>query len=690
MARWPTQRAVVALVCFLCPALPAAAAGAPSPTPAQEDDLEEVVVFGRGERQIGVAAAASEGVVAGADLSVRPMLRVAELLEAVPGMIAAQHSGSGKANQYFLRGFQLDHGTDFTTYIDGMPWNLRTHGHGQGYLDVNGLIPEVIDRIEYRKGPYRADIGDFALAGASFMSTIDRLQQPFVAVEGGQYNWGRVAGGGSMPLGSGELTAIGQWKTYDGPWQLPENLQHLSMWSKYAQPTDLGMLKITLSGYRATWHPTEQAPEASVGTSACADVFCALDETAFGRTLRWISTAQLEADHWKASAYAQYYDWHMVSDPTYDYQINQFDRRWTAGGRYENHLLRGERFELTAGGEIRYDRIDKVGFDHTDGGVLVGNIIDNSVREASIAMYSEATWRPTPELRVLAGLRADAYDFQAGRNPAAGPDTVSGKANDQKVSPKLGAAYTLNDNIELYANWGRGFHSNDARGAVNEVTPVPGLVGGSGHEGGARYELGTFNITATYWWLDLSSELIFVGDANAVEPKSGARRRGYELVAFWRPVPWLGLDAVYTHSRARYKDVQEDPDFDAGNPQLAQLTGRFVEGGVESAGEFGASAVKGRWEASTRLRYLGPYPLVPSGTKRAKSEAMLNFRLAYKPGNFTIYGELLNVFDANGKDIEYYYPSFIPGVTPAGTEQATRLSRAEEPRTVRLGVKYSF
>jgi outer membrane receptor protein involved in Fe transport len=681
----PTVTFAVAQALGISSAMAAAA-----PAASTDHEMDEVVVFGRGEKQIGVAEAASEGVVAGADLSVRPMLRVAELLEAVPGMIAAQHSGSGKANQYFLRGFQLDHGTDFTTYIDGMPWNLRTHGHGQGYLDVNGLIPEVVDRIEYRKGPYRADIGDFALAGASFMTTIERLKQPFIAVEGGEYGWGRVAGGGTTSLGAGELTAIGQWKTYDGPWELKENLQHYSMWGKYAQPTGLGMLELTLSGYRATWRPTEQAPEASVGTAACEDVFCALDDSAFGKTVRWIGTAKLSGENWTASAYAQHYDWHMLSDPTYDYQINQFDRRWTVGGRYQNQLLHGEHLDLTVGAEGRYDQIGKVGYDHTNAGVFDENIIDNSAHEGSISLYSEATWKPTTQLRLTAGLRADAYNFHVGLNSGAGPDTVNGNANDQRVSPKLGAAYTLTDNIELYANWGQGFHSNDARGVVNDTTPVPGLVKGEGHEGGARFEVGTFNITATYWWLDLASELIFVGDANAVEPKAGATRRGYELVAFWRPVPWLGLDAVYTHSRARYKATQEDPDFDASDPQLSLLTGRFVEGGVESAGEFGASAVKGRWEVSTRLRYLGPYPLVPSNTKRADSEVMVNLRVAYKPGNFTIYGELLNVFDADGKDIEYYYPSFIPGVSPAGTEQATFLSRAEEPRTLRVGVKYSF
>ncbi len=167
-------------------------------------NLDAIVVFGRGELKIGVAQAASEGTVAGSDLLVRPLLRVAELLEAVPGMVAAQHSGSGKANQYFLRGFNLDHGSDFTTYIDDVQMNFRTHGHGQGYLDLNGLIPEVVDREDYRKGPYQGDGGDFALAGAAYMSTINGYDRPWVAAEGGQYGYRRIAAGGSAKdLGAG-------------------------------------------------------------------------------------------------------------------------------------------------------------------------------------------------------------------------------------------------------------------------------------------------------------------------------------------------------------------------------------------------------------------------------------------------------------------------------------------------------
>jgi outer membrane receptor protein involved in Fe transport len=657
-----------------------------SRTPAAQDEqLSEVVVFGRGEELIGTADAASEGAVAGADLSVRPMLRVAELLEAVPGMIAAQHSGSGKANQYFLRGFNLDHGTDFTTYVDGMPWNMRSHGHGQGYLDVNGLIPEVVDRIDYRKGPYRADGGDFALAGAAYMTTIDRLAEPFVAVEAGQYGWGRLAGGGTTTLGGGDLTGLAQLKTYDGPWQRGENLKHGSLWTKFTQDVATGRLELSLSGYHATWRPTEQSPEDSIGTAECPDRFCSLDKTATGRTDRWILTGHYETPEWSATAYAQRYDWNMISDPTYDFQIDQFDHRWTVGGRARRDFFTGQPVELMAGTELRYDAASSVGVDHTEQGEFLENIGDNSIKESSVAAYSEATWHATDRLRLTGGLRADYYHFDVARNADAGPATVAGKKSDTQLSPKIAIAWSLNEMVEFYGNWGRGFHSNDARGVVNTDPDfqVPGLVRGTGREGGVRFEVGTLKFTTTYWWLNVDSELIFVGDSNAVEPKSGGKRRGLELVAFWKPVQWLGIDAVYTHSRARYRELQDEND--PPDPRT-----NHIEGAVESAGELGISAVRGGWEVSGRLRYLGPYPLVPDDSRRADDESMVNLRLAYKIRRVQFYGELLNVFDHKGNDIRYYYSTFVPGVTPVGTQTETYLSRAEEPRTFRLGIKYSL
>jgi outer membrane receptor protein involved in Fe transport len=635
------------------------------------DVLEEVVVFARGEALIGKAGAASEGAVGGADLSVRPLLRVAELLEAVPGLIAVQHSGSGKANQYFLRGFNLDHGTDFTTLIDDVPMNMRTHGHGQGYLDVNGLIPEVIDRIDYRKGTYRADIGDFSMAGSSFMTTI-RDVTPFIALEDGAYGWRRAAAGASMDVGDGRLMGVAQWKTYDGPWELPEDLQHQSMWAKYVRPLGSNTLELSLSGYHAQWRPTEQIPERAIGTSVCEDAFCTLDPTASGETLRWIGAARLLGDGWRASLWAQYYDWHMLSNATYDFQINQFDRRWIGGGRFQRELQLSDTLSLTAGVETRYDDIGNVGLQHTDAGRALEDISRVAVNETSVGAYSEVQWQPLDRMRVTAGLRADYFDFDV---RARMPGLDEGSADDSAVSPKIAAAYRITANVELYANWGRGFHSNDARGVVNTATPLQGLSKGEGEEVGARFELGAFNITTTYWWLSLDSELKFVGDSNSVEPGPATDRRGYEVVAFWRPLSWVAMDAVWTGSRARYVN---SPD------------GSYVAGAVENAGELGVSLVRDVWEASLRVRYLGKYPLIEDNSLRAEAETGVNVRAAWKPGRLTVYAEVLNILDEDGKDIVYFYGANVAGLDPPGEQVEGRVSRAEEPRTLRVGVKYAF
>jgi outer membrane receptor protein involved in Fe transport len=664
---------------------PAAPSGAPASSGGSQpgETPEEIVVFGRGLELLGTAEAASEGSVGGADLLVRPMLKVAELLESVPGLVAVQHSGSGKANQYFLRGFNLDHGTDFTAVVDGMPWNLRSHGHGQGYLDINGMMPEVVERIDYRKGTYRADLGDFSMAGAAFITTVSDFDQPFVALEGGDYGWQRLAGGGTLKLdNNATLTGMAEHKSYDGPWELPEHLNHTALWGKYGRQTDWGNLAVTAWGYDATWRPTEQIPERAIGTAACENEFCSLDSTSTGRTTRWITTATLDGDKWRASAYAQYYDWQMQSDPTYDFQLNQFDRRWTTGGRYNRTVIQTKDLEVNVGGDFRYDDIGNVGVDHWDQGAYVENIAKNAIREGSIGAYAEASWQPTDKLRLLGGLRGDFYNFDVTAN---NDHSFAGNENDSLASPKVGLAYEVTKSAELYANWGKGFHSNDARGVVNVDSQVQGLSPGTGYEGGARFSLGALKLTAAYFWLNLDSELVFVGDSNAVEPKGASKRSGYEVTWFWKPLTWLGIDAVYTGNRARYVD---NPD------------GPFIEQAVEHSGQVGIAMTHNKWEASARLRYLGSYALVPDNSQRASPEKDLNLRGAYTMGKVQIYGEVLNAIDERGKDIVYWYPAYVAGVDPPGQTSEDidcdsgavncRVSRAEEPRTVRLGVKIRF
>jgi hypothetical protein len=658
-------------------------AGMCQPAAAAEDEavatasgVEEVVVFGRGEAKIGIAHAASEGAVAGSDLLVRPLLRTAELLEAVPGLIAAQHSGTGKANQYFLRGFNLDHGSDFTTYIDDVQMNFRTHGHGHGYLDLNGLIPEIIEREDYRKGPYRADGGDFALAGAAYMTTKDAYDRPWIAGEYGARGHRRVAAGGTTTdPGGGRLTLVAEFKAYDGPWEQPEHLRHYAAFAKYERPTTLGDFEATVHAYRGAWKPTEQIPERIVGSPICPDVFCSPDPTATGDTNRLVLNARLLGRGWKANVYAQVYDWDMYSNPTYanadgsSAQIHQFDRRWVLGLKAERTFVVSDELEFRVGTENRYDDVGKVGVVGSDARRFVQSFGLYEVREASGSAFAEATWRPTAALRIIGGLRGDAYWADISARDAAAAALGEGEADDAIVSPKISLAYALSERLELYANWGRGFHSNDARGTV-AATPVPLLVKGTGEEVGARAQLGRLTVTAAYYRLRLGSELRFVGDSNAVEPTGASRRRGYEVVAFWKPLPWLALDANYSASHARYSN------------------GDHIPNAFENALAGGISLVSDTWEGSVRVRHLGPSPLVEDNSVRDKGSTVVNLRAARKFANLEIYGDVLNVLDSRDKDIAYFYESYVPRFDAAPVEG--RLSRVVEPRTVRLGATYRF
>ncbi|MFT5578432.1 MAG: outer membrane receptor protein involved in Fe transport [Paraglaciecola psychrophila] len=643
---------------------------------AQTSMIEETLFFGRAAHQIGEAGAASEGSVGGADLAIRPLLQVAELLEAVPGMVAVQHSGSGKANQYFMRGFNLDHGTDFTNSIDSVPINLRSHGHGRGYLDVNGLIPETVERIDYSKGTYSASSGDFSMAGRSQMHSIDRFEESFISAEGGSNGWQRLAVGSSVAVADGTLTGIIQHKAYHGPWQSEEDLDHKSLWIKYIKDLELGTLSASLSGYSARWSPTEQIPESAIATTAtvpaqgidigdvvCKNAYCSLFE-AEGKTDRVIATLQLDADSWHGALYLQSYDWEMSSNPTYDAPLNQFDKRTIIGGHLRHRYQLTEALTARTGVEFRYDDIDNVGVSHASGNA------QNAIEEGSAAVYGELEWQVTNDLRIRPGLRADYYDFDVSDKNGLSEE---GHATDSLLSPKLALAYTLNDTLEFYANWGRGFHSNDARGVVNETDPVEGLAAGTGYETGLRYEHDGLRLTATLWWLNLDSELIFVGDDNSVEAKGGSRREGVEIVAFWQPNDWLAIDAVYAVSDARFTD----PDI-AGEDH--------VDGSIEDSGQIGFTLAFGEWDVSTRVRYLGEYALLPNNSERAKSATSVNIRAARAFGDLSVYGEILNATDSDSKDIVYYYSTNVAGLGP----DEGRVSRAKEPRSYRMGLRYNF
>jgi outer membrane receptor protein involved in Fe transport len=698
-ARWLASSAACALVALGAPAMAKEAAAADASASAadensdadasaaeapgdQKESQTTIVVYGRGEKRIGTAGAASEGGVAGADIAVRPFLRPGELLESTPGLIATQHSGGGKANQFFLRGFNLDHGTDYALSIDDFPVNFRTHGHGQGYLDVQGLIPEIVKRVDYRKGPYRADTGDFGFVGSSMITTNDKMD-PFVLAEGGSYNYWRFVVGGSVPVAGGDLLAVAQAKFNDGPWQLPEKFHAYSTFFKYSHPLGDGKIQVSLNTYDSTWQPTEQIPERVFGTPLCADRFCSLDPTLRGKTEREVLTANYLSDSWKVTAYAQHYDWYLynnftffLDDPVNGDQRKQYEKRWTYGGRVEHTFTLRDNLTLKTGAEGRIDDIGPIGLDATNARQYLYTYASFMANERSLGLYAEAVWKPIDRLMVIGGLRQDFYHFKT--TPVGGA-SWGGTVNADILTPKIGANFQVADGIAVYANWGQGFHSNDARGVTNPVSPAPGLVKGEFHEGGARFERGGLILTAVYWWSSIDSELIFVGDSGAVEPSDPGRRRGYELTGFWKPNSWLALDAVWTGSHSRFANEPEGQN--------------YVPGALESSGELGASAIFSKWNVSGRVRYLGPHALIEDNSERGKPTTLVNLRAAWTPqhalgGGFEVYAELLNALGSKADDIDYVYATRLPGEPLGGIEGVN--SRIVEPRQVRVGLRKTF
>jgi hypothetical protein len=663
-------QSAICLAAALVPAGVARAADARAPDGGPDAGI---VVYGRSEHRIGMAVAASEGAIAGADIANRPLLRPAELLEAVPGLIASQHSGGGKANQYFLRGFNLDHGTDFALSIDDMPMNLRTHGHGQGYLDVGGLIPEAVARIDYRKGPYRADAGDFAFVGAARITTRDTMK-PEVTAELGSFGYRRLVGGGSVGIGEADLLLLGQWKEYDGPWALPEAMRSFSGLAKLSAATGLGKLSASLSVYRARWRPTEQIPERAIGT-LLPDRFGTLDPSLSGRTDRQVLTVSIKGDDLRATLWAQRYDWSLFSnftyfldDPVNGDQLRQHETMWGLGGKVERDVRLAQGLTLTAGAEFRHDDIGSVGLDQSTAGVVRAVRSDFAVRESSAAIYGELVWKPSPLVQLQAALRSDGYRFRVRAKSGA---AWSGDRDAGLVTTKFGASINPAPGLAFYGNIGEGFHSNDARGVTAPSSPAPALVRGRFIEGGLRYEAGNLVLTANHWWSRIGSELIYVGDSGAVEPSGAGKRRGYELTLFWRPAPWMAVDAVWTGAKSRFSDL----------PTGANR----IPGALESSGELGLSVNRQRWNAALRVRRLGPHALTEDNRERGKPTTLVNLRLGLEAGRWELFADLLNLLNSRGHDVEYIYATRLPGEPPEGVEG--RNSRTVEPRQLRLGVR---
>lgn len=669
-----------------------AAAEPPDTSTHREEGIDRIVVRGRAEDLVGVAETASSGRVGRDEIARIPFLRAGELLETVPGLIATQHSGTGKANQFFLRGFNLDHGTDFSTFVEGVPLNLPTHGHGHGYLDTNAVIPELVDTVAFRKGPYHADVGDFSSAGTARVDYVRRLDGPFVTAGFGANGYSRTLAAASPSVAGGDLLLAAEMQFYDGPWKLDEDLEKFNGFGKWTRGDAAAGVSVFVGGYESSWRATDQIPRRAVADGG-VDRLGFIDDDLGGRTARHTASVRLWRgleEQTRAHLWFTHYDFDLWSNFTYFLEhpergdeFQQFDRRSVYGlDAARDFLVTTNAVDLfaTVGVQARHDDIDAVGLTQTEDRTARGVLRRDRVAVTNGAVWGTVETELRPWLRGFVGLRADGHRFEVDATLPAN----SGSETDAIVSPKAGLAFGPWASTELYASYGRGYHSNDARGTTIAIDPADGaaaervdpLVATQGAEVGIRTtRVPGLHSTVALWWLEVDSELLFVGDAGATESSRASRRIGVEWTNHWRPTSWLTFDLDVTLTESRYRD-------DDGS-------GRHVPGAVESTVAGGAAVDFGDGPfGALRVRHFGERALVENGAVRSDPTTLVNARAGWRWPSLALTVDVLNLLDSRDDDITYFYASRLPGEPDGGVEDVH--FHPVEPRTARVYLTWWF
>ena len=703
MARFPGLQtrlyfstAALALGALAGIATPAHADAADSPPYSPAD--QPITVVGHYQTTIGQTDAASAGTVQGELLAEMPLLRPGEALETVPGLVVTQHSGDGKANQYFLRGYNLDHGTDFASSVDGVPVNMPTNAHGQGYSDINFLIPELVERIDYRKGPYFAENGDFSAAGSADIHYRDRLDHGIAAITGGSYDYGRLLLARSFDLGTTgpRLLAAGELLHENGPWTTPEKLHKTNLLLRLSDGDAKNGWSIDAIHYRAHWNATDQVPLELIESGALGR-FSALDPTDGGNSGRDIVSGEWHHSagnaYTSARAFYQHARLRLWSDFTYyenagngapdpllpTDQFSQAETREVIGGALAQgwqHGLGGRESVTEIGTQVRHDAID-VSLTNTQSRVVFATVSDDHVSETTLGVYAKNTTHWAPWLRSVVGVRFDNLwlDRQARVTPA-----NSGHASVSLASPKASLIFGPFARTEIFLSAGRGFHSNDARGVIGAADPAPALVKAFGKEIGLRTEIVPgLQSSAALWTLDSDSELVYSADEGTTEPNGASRRWGVEWNNHYAAGRWLLLDADLAFTHARFRDANANGDI-----------GNLIPNAVSRVARVGATLHDAdRWSVTAEGRYFGSYPLTQDGSLVAPAAFVVNLRGAAQVWRgIGVSVELLNLFDRKYYDIAYgqdYQVSPGAAANPNGTTV-----HPGEPREIRVGLHASF
>jgi hypothetical protein len=649
---------------------------------------ENIEVVGHYLNEVGTTTSASAGTFTRELIEDRPLLRPGEVLELVPGLIVTQHSGAGKSNQFFLRGFNLDHGTDFATYVEGIPVNLPTHAHGQGYMDLNWLIPELISRADYWKGPYYAQNGDFSSAGATRIEYASELPRTLFLGTYGSYEYGRGLVAASPEVGGGRLLFALEGEHQNGPWEVPEAFWKVNGVLRWTRPLGNGTLTLFGTAYWGQWNATNQVPQRAIDSGEIGH-FGSLSPSDGGWSHRLNLSAGWEGDaaggRLRAHVYAVNYGLELfsnftyfLSDPVNGDQMEQMERRWFEGtsGRWTwSSSIAGMDVSWEAGWDARFDQIDPVGLFSTVDRKRLSTLSLDRVFQASGALWGQVGARITPWFRAILGLRGTAYYFDVrASNPL-----NSGTSSAGLLLPKATLTFGPWAQTEFFLNFGEGYHSNDARGItatvdtsgapIPRVTALPRSIGG---EVGVRTEIVPhLQSSLGVWVLHLDSELVWDADAGTTSPSAPTRRFGVEWANSYQPLPWLLLDLNIAWSRAV---------FAADDPTTGELEGQPVPEAIAWTVAGGVTVRRlGPWSASLFVRYFGPRVLCTEGTCggsggpangtpiTSSSSTLLNARLSYEvTKNVALTLEVLNLLNLKANDITYYYRSRLRNEPPEG------------------------
>jgi outer membrane receptor protein involved in Fe transport len=693
----PRRHADVAAAIALCAVMISAARATNASIESAADPIEEIQVTAERLGLMGTSTTASQGIVVNDELALTPAYRVAQLLETVPGLQVTSHSGEGKANQYLLRGFNLDHGTDLATFVDGMPVNEPTHAHGQGYTDLNFLIPELATNIKYTKGTYYADAGDFASVGSVHINYLNKIDQQ-ISATGGTLGYRRVFAGGSTGIGAGDILGAIEVQRYEGPWVSSDDLHKINAVLRYSRGDELNGFTLTVMHYHGDWNATTDQPERAI-ESGLISRYASLDPTDGGEAQRTSLTLQYfrsaAGGELRANAYVfgnrltLWNDFtHFLVDPINGDQEAQHEGRTAVGGSVnyehaapifalENNLVTGIVTRSDFNDVSRFPTLKRQAIPTADSPLDFSE--SDNVRLSSVAAYVQASTHWTDWFRTVVGLRYDTlYGDDTGTN--------TGTASGHLIQPKGSLIFRPVESTEVYFSAGRGFHSDDLRGVTSAealgVVGAPLIARQSGEEIGIRQEFThAFTVTLAFYTLSAESETTYDPDAGVDGAGPGSKRRGFEINMTYQALRWLEFYGSYSGNHARFTTP-----FDDGTGHV----GEFLPNAPVATGSFNVYVKNlGDWSGSLGYRYLSGYPLSSDDAVRGHGYGEWSGDAHYALGHG--WGVSLGIYNLTNKRAdaaEFWYIDRLRGEPAAGV--ADIHIHPLEGRTGRLTIAKAF